>query len=338
MPKPRKRKNSEFQTTLTKSVFLFGNPNKAKCLALQQIQDSFTELVNQDIQILNEDRSVLLQIIKNDKKDPDMRRLEKSLRPSGINSAFCQNAFDMAVTHLSNRMDNIRKDLMQENTGIFSRSKVLFAMSILQYGKKDMIAMMQSLPQKFHKECAEELMQMSSEEFCFRQTEFLEKYQSVNLEYQIPVLRNCSVPLDSRLMRIETSNHTIMPYVIFVSDPFHPGKRIQIPINTSRHSLHKIQTNHMAGTVMMQIRNNVLRIGWSYDVKRRQPETITYTGVDTGITDSFYTSDGRAIGSMSDVIGFYHREVEPAFATLSDLRNKKRAIRHYLKNMMFQKM
>ena len=331
MPKPRKRKNSEFQTTLTKSVFLFGNPNKAKCLALQQIQDSFTELVNQDIQILNEDRSVLLQIIKNDKKDPDMRWLEKSLRPSGINSAFCQNAFDMAVTHLSNRMDNIRKDLMQENTGIFSRSKVLFAMSILQYGKKDMIAMMQSLPQKFHKECAEELMQMSSEEFCFRQTEFLEKYQSVNLEYQIPVLRNCSVPLDSRLMRIETSNHTIMPYVIFVSDPFHPGKRIQIPINTSRHSLHKIQTNHMAGTVMMQIRNNVLRIGWSYDVKRRQPETITYTGVDTGITDSFYTSDGRAIGSMSDVIGFYHREVEPAFATLSDLRNKKRAIRHYLK-------
>lgn len=136
MPKPRKRKNSEFQTTLTKSVFLFGNPNKAKCLALQQIQDSFTELVNQDIQILNEDRSVLLQIIKNDKKDPDMRWLEKSLRPSGINSAFCQNAFDMAVTHLSNRMDNIRKDLMQENTGIFSRSKVLFAMSILQYGKK----------------------------------------------------------------------------------------------------------------------------------------------------------------------------------------------------------
>ena len=331
MPKARKRKDSEFQTTLTKSVFLFGNPNKGKCLTLQKIQDSFTELVNRNIQILSEDRSVLLQIVKNDKKDPDMRRLEKSLRPSGINSAFCQNAFDMAVTHLSNRMDNIRKDLMQEDTGIFSKSKVLFAMSILQYEKKDMIAMMQSLPQKFHKECAEELIQMSDEEFGFRQAEFLEKYQSVCLEYQIPVLRNCSVPLDSRLMRIETSDHTIMPYVIFVSDPFHPGKRIQIPVNTSRHSLHKIHANHMAGTVLMQVRKNVLRIGWSYDVKRKQPETTNCTGVDTGITDSFYTSDGRAIGSMSDVIGFYHREVEPAFATLSDLRNKKRAIRHYLR-------
>ena len=136
MPKARKRKDSEFQTTLTKSVLLFGNPNKGKCLTLQQIQDSFTELVNQNIQILSEARSVLLQIVKNDKKDPDMRRLEKSLRPSGINAAFCQNAFDMAVTHLSNRMDNIRKDLMQDDTGIFSRSKVLFAMSILEYEKR----------------------------------------------------------------------------------------------------------------------------------------------------------------------------------------------------------
>lgn len=331
MPKARKRKDSEFQTTLTKSVFLYGNPNKGKWIVLQQMQDSFTKLINRDIQVLNEDHSVLLQIVKNDKKDPDIRRLEKSLRPSGINSAFCQNAFDMAVTHLSNRMDNIRKDMMQEDTGIFSKSKVLFAMSILQCEKKDMVTAMQSLPQKFHKECAEELTQMSDEEFGFRQAEFLVKYQAACLEYQIPVLRNCSVPLDSRLMRMEVSNHTAMPYVIFISDPFHPGKRIAVPVNTSRHSLHKIQTNHMAGTVMIQVRKGVLRIGWSYDAEKKQPKTTTCTGVDTGITDSFYTSDGRAIGSMSEVIGFYHKEVEPAFAILSDLRNKKRAIRHYLR-------
>ena len=59
MPKARKRKDSEFQTTLTKSVFLYGNPNKWKWIALQQMQDSFTKLVNRDIKVLSEERSVL---------------------------------------------------------------------------------------------------------------------------------------------------------------------------------------------------------------------------------------------------------------------------------------
>ena len=30
MPKARKKKNSSFQTTITKSVFLYGRPNKEK--------------------------------------------------------------------------------------------------------------------------------------------------------------------------------------------------------------------------------------------------------------------------------------------------------------------
>ena len=53
---------------------------------------------------------------------------------------------------------------------------------------------------------------------------------------------------------------------------------------------------------------------------------------DTGIVDAFYTSDGKGIGTMSDVIQFYHEQVEPAFAELSKLRNKKRAIQHYVRH------
>lgn len=34
---------------------------------------------------------------------------------------------------------------------------------------------------------------------------------------------------------------------------------------------------------------------------------------------------------MKEAINFYHSTVEPSFAGLSDLRNKKRAIRHYLR-------
>jgi hypothetical protein len=35
---------------------------------------------------------------------------------------------------------------------------------------------------------------------------------------------------------------------------------------------------------------------------------------------------------MKEVIDYYHREVEPAFAQLSRLRNKKRSISYYVRH------
>ena len=88
MPKARKKKNSSFQTTITKSVFLYGQPNKEKLAALRQMQDSYTALINRDIELLEKNPAIVLQLIKNDKKDPEMRKLEKAIRPEEINSAF----------------------------------------------------------------------------------------------------------------------------------------------------------------------------------------------------------------------------------------------------------
>ena len=125
MPKARKKKNSSFQTTITKSVFLYGRPNKEKLVTLQQMQNSYTDHINRDIDLLEKNPAIVLQLVKNDKKDPEMRKLEKATRPEGINSAFCQNAFDAAVVQLSSRLNNIRLDLLSEGMEIFVQSKVL---------------------------------------------------------------------------------------------------------------------------------------------------------------------------------------------------------------------
>ena len=332
MPKARRRKNSGFQKSMTKSVFLYGSPNAEKLAALTRMQDSFTALVNRDIRLLAENTSVFLQLVKNDKKDPDMRRLEKSIRPSGLNSAFCQNAFDVAVTHLSNRLNDIRLDMLTHNGSILARSKVLFAMTVMDISKQEMIHSMRQIGQTFHLECVETLEQMSDTEFRFSRNEFMDLYATCAMEYRVPELRQVSVPLDSRLMKLEKSNTTKMPYVITITDPEQRGKRIVVPVNTSAHALHKIQSNEMAGTVMMQVRHGILRIGWSYERKFKQPGTNSVIGVDTGISDAFHTSDGRNIGSMKKVIDFYHDTVEPAFAQIADLRNKKRAIKHYIRH------
>ncbi len=136
MPRARKKKNSSFQTTITKSVFLYGRPNKEKLVTLQQMQNSYTALINRNIELLEKNPAIVLQLVKNDKKDPEMQKLEKAIRPKGINSAFCQNAFDAAVVQVSSRLNNIRFDLLSEGMGIFAQSKVLFAMSIMGCSKQ----------------------------------------------------------------------------------------------------------------------------------------------------------------------------------------------------------
>ena len=93
MPKARKKKNSSFQTTITKSVFLYGRPNKEKLAVLRQMQNSYTALINRDIELLEKNPDIVLQLVKNDKKDSQMRKLEKAIRPEGINSAFCQKVW-----------------------------------------------------------------------------------------------------------------------------------------------------------------------------------------------------------------------------------------------------
>ena len=57
MPKAKRRKDSGFQKSMTKSVFLYGSPNAGKLAVLTRMQASFTALVNRDIRILAEEGS-----------------------------------------------------------------------------------------------------------------------------------------------------------------------------------------------------------------------------------------------------------------------------------------
>lgn len=333
MAKARRRKESSFEPEQIKSVFLFGHPNKEKLAVLQRMQAAFVMLVNSDIQKLSKEPESFLQLVLNDKKG--MRPLEKSMRLPDVNSAFCQNAFDMAVTHLANYLDTIRLELYAQGQTIFTQSKILFGHSIMGDSVELMINHLKELnsgksAKPFYTECICKLETMSPDEFQFQMKELQDQYQAARLEYRLPTVRNVSVPLDSRLMKLEESHSIKAPYAITITNAFEKNSRFCVPIDTSRHSMHKIRSNKMAGTVVFTIKDGILRIGWSYKKHLKQPKTSEIMGVDVGISDTLHTSDHHAIGSMKDVIDFYHKEVEPAFAELSKLRNKKRSIRHYL--------
>ena len=145
MPKARKRKDTQFNNKMSKCVFLYGEPTNDKVVKIRKMQAEFVKLINNYIKALNDNSKVTLQLIKADNKDSQMRAFEKSIRPEKVNAAYCQNAFDIAVTHLSNRLDNIRLDMCRECKSIFTTSKVLFAMSIDGKTKTEMITAMQDI-------------------------------------------------------------------------------------------------------------------------------------------------------------------------------------------------
>lgn len=353
MPKAKKRKDTGFEASQTKSVFLYGHPNKEKASTIASIQKLFTQLVNDNIQGINNCEWMHVQLIKNDKKDPQVRAYEKSIRPKGVNSAFCQAAFDTAFTHLSNRLNTIKDDIYREHDDVFTSSKVLFGMALDHATKAEMIDAMLKISleaktkrkaktakegkpepedkENFHEKCAKTLSEMPDEEFAFRMEGINDSFAMLSLEYKVPVISKAQIPLDSRLMKLEESNDIKAPYVIEITNPTEKGKRITVPLDTSKHSLHKAKSCKMAKAVTCSIDKGVLRIGWSYTKTVAKPATSKVNGVDTGIADLFYLSDGKHFGSMREVLDFYHKEVEKSFGEFSSLRNKKRKIRHFLR-------
>ena len=340
MPKARKKKNSTFESSPAKSVFLFGKPNKGKLDVLWQMERKYVELINFNIDVLTGIPDIHVQLVRNDKKDSYVRQLQKQLRPKDINSAFCQNAFDTAFTKLSNRLDAIRLEMFKTIDSIFCQSKVLFGLCLDGADKDEMTACLNKVANAvrnrkdtaFYLDCIAQLQNMSADEFEAQMIELRDLYDMVSIQFKTPHAKSEAIPFDSRLMKIEPSTDTVMPYVITLSNPFVKGNRFSIPINTSRHSLHKIQAGRMAATVTVKPEGTKVRVGWSYAKSLKKPVITVNMGVDTGIRDSFFLSDGRSIGSMKEVINYYHHEVEPAFAQLSSLRNKKRSISCYVRH------
>ncbi|MEI3186685.1 MAG: hypothetical protein V8S27_01300 [Lachnospiraceae bacterium] len=69
-----------------------------------------------------------------------------------------------------------------------------------------MIASLRAIGKTFYNECADMVEKMEGREFACFMTEFFDRYYRECMEYKLPVLKNISVPLDSRLMKLEESS------------------------------------------------------------------------------------------------------------------------------------
>lgn len=337
MPKVKRRRETEYQTSMTKAVFLYSVPNKGKADVFRRAQDKATDLINKDIRILSGRDDILVQLVKNDKRDPDVRRLEKQVREPGLNSAFCQNCFDEAFTKLSNRLLSIKGDMYAMEQDIFTSSKVLFALSLMGRSREEMVTAMEEVvagykkPPAFHKDALKALKAMKPDRFLFRQKEFMDQFAMASLEYKIPEVRSAYVPVDTRIGSVRVPDKAKASYIVEFSDPFRRGAKVCVPATGSMDALRRINQYDKASSFSVRLLDNgTLRVNVAFRKKIRAPKDKDFTGVDVGISDCLHTSGGDKFGSMEPVLSFYKKEVEPAFACLSGLRNKKKKILHYI--------
>lgn len=102
MARPRAKKKKVLSNTHIRSVFLYGQPNVEKRRILEKLQADYTDAVNSYISILHDRNDCLLPLLKNDKKDFLLRKLEKGYRVKTLTSAYSQNAFD-EITFAANK-------------------------------------------------------------------------------------------------------------------------------------------------------------------------------------------------------------------------------------------
>ena len=342
MARPHAKKKKVSSNTHTRSVFLYGQPNVEKRRILGKLQADYTDAVNLYIANLHDRKDCLLQLLKNDKKDSLLRRLEKEYRVKTLTSAYSQNAFDEAVTLLHNRLDNIRKDVIAATEGsIFAISILLFHAVLTGQSREEMcdtlIRIRDGYKDKnkfqYYNSLCDTVRIMDEERFYAAISEVAMFYHIISDEYRIPVVNKAHVKMDTRLCCLEKAEDIKTSHVLAVTIPGSKGKRIEIPVQASRDALRRMAQYKVSGSMRYTITaGGFLKLTCSFEKKTQTPEEHSKViGVDVGITDAFHTSDGQAIESFQPAIDFYQTEVEPSFGKLSALRNRKQQLRRFLK-------
>ena len=278
--------------------------------------------------------------MKNDKKDSQIRQFEKANRVTYLTSAYSQNAFDEAVTILSNRADDILREVRAFHNSIFTRVNMLIFVCLTDKNKEYAVSKITEIRDAYKKQTSidyynnvlQELNKMSDDEFIRCANEVKTLYRLMAEGFKVPQLKKAYVKVDARLCKLEKSQNVATEFVLKVTLPFTRGQRIEIPLSTSRNTARRLNQYDAAGTVFFTLYNNgKMKVSCPFDKKTKLVDTPEdAVGVDVGIVDMMHTSDDKKFGTFTDLITEYMNTVEPKLSDLSKLRNKKRALLKYL--------
>lgn len=351
--KPKDKKKSDYKTTEQRSVFLYGKPNKEKLAKLQTIQKDYNDAANEYISLIADKPDYLMVLLNRARKSPTLRTLEKENRKRELTSALSQSAFDYAVDRVATRLDDIKDYVYEHCPCTMSSSKALFVACIQHKSKVEMIAELQQIVNaikeedklkaeqgitprtdktKFYEDAIAELTAMKESDFSASVANICFLYAEACLFFKVPVIKKAEVMLVSTLFSLEKANDIKAPYVINITDPSSKGNHIAVPLDTSKNSLRRLDQYGPKHSVAFTVRNNgTIKVTVAFEKKHAPADIQNYRGVDIGITDMLFTSDGASFGTFSKAFKFYDDEILPALGGLNSIRNKKQKLKRFLR-------
>lgn len=346
LPKVSKRKVCVQSTRPIKTVNLYGKPNREKYNILKKTQQEYNNALNVYIGLLLSNKNVIFEeLVNNNYKNLKVSAIERDNK-YGLNSKLSQNAFFEAFTKLSNREKSIKAEVSRFIDDFLIISSTVYVGLLQDKSKEDILSdicnyLTNSITAffnakkktkskiNFYKKIRRLLLTNDIEDL---RTEVKFWYDSASLEFKIPEFKNAPVKLDTALCSFVESNDIKAPYVITISNPFEKGKRYDVPLNTTQRNINRLNIYKNATSFNVRVKDNGI-IHVMASVKKDiefEKEFDTINGVDTGINDIFYVSNGKHFGSFNELIDFYKTKVEPKEAEKTNLRNKKRKIKHFL--------
>ncbi|QST02663.1 transposase (plasmid) [Pontibacillus sp. ALD_SL1] len=326
--------------TKTKSVFLYGNPTKVKGERFQETQKAFTALVNFFINEMIQDETYTLDLLNNNPKSPRVRGLEKAKRHTHpLGSAYGQNAIDYAVKELHNHLIHIKNKLYgyvvrhEEHLKPYLQSIGLFHACIRD---EDELETLQKLIQnerdkkkpkeetlQFYQDLLKTLLSFSEEERRQHREDVRMLYREKLENWKLPFVKKATVQLDTRVCSLEKSEDTTSDYVLQVK-LLGSSKWIEMPVTGSRRGVRRLD-QYKTGSPSFSLRNGKLKVTVPFKKKTRTYKPKTVIGLDAGITDLLYSSEGEQYGSFKGMDHFYNEKVQPKLHMRSNLRNKMRS-------------
>ena len=368
--KRAKKKARKQSSSVIKSIFFYGKPNKAKKEELVKINEIYLNGVNNFINILCNNTKYLKEALNSSNKAPAIRQLEKDNRIS-IGSAYGQSAIDYAMIKASQYEDMVHKKVMslcsKGNERAIAGSIFLYVSilqgtdyntiitdfnSLIENDNKTIIDINNKISNtdnlddtkklntelnkadeklQYHLEMKELVESIGVDEFNDIVENIAMYHDEALLTTRIPTIKHCDVQLDSRLFTLETPDTTKSDKVISIKG-IGNNSRIVVPIYGSQEGLRRLEHYNKKNAVTFSFnKNGTFKVSIPFEKKVKAVDASEYVGVDIGITDYLHTDSRGVFGSGLNSDNFYRNEVEPALAKNNVLRNQMREYRRLLK-------
>lgn len=329
--------------TKTKGVHLYGRPTKCKLEKLQQLKKAYKQQVNLFTEKLINNPKYYDVVFDNSPKAGKAGQLEKKHRHKELGSAYGQQALGQAVKNLSELFRTIKNKLYGEYINkdkylYFVSSRYLFKCCITNKSIANTIKGFREITENNPNSFREETLQLL-EDTPNSQLKTIKEEINFHFKEQItarktPYQKYITINLDNRTCNLQKSSEIAAPYVLEVK-VLGWGNKIELPLLTSTNSLRRLE-QYKASTSAPQLKvmnDGKVKVTVAVDKKVDQyAYKSKVVGIDVGITDLIYTSEGDSFETYSDMDDIYQDTIGEKVKNRRNLANKMKEYQKELQN------